>query len=217
MVMVNTSRGDRSLRSLIDTENGTVDRELYVNPDIFAQELEQIFRRCWLFLGHERLVPNPGDFVLTRMGTEEILLVRDRKDLQIRAFLNSCRHRGEKVCRYDQGNALVFTCPFHAWTYDATGQLVGAAGTTSRTRTPASSTASGASRGSSVQELLRNAVGDLGQERPVVRGIPGPVRRERAVHVPVERRGGQRARGVHAVAAVAPADQLEGAGVHLLP
>ena len=128
VVMINTSRGDRSLRSFIDTEHGTLSRELYVNPDIFQQELEQIFARCWLFLGHESLVPNPGYFMITRMGTEEVVLVRDRKDGQIRAFLNSCRHRGEKVCRYDQGNALVFTCPFHAWTYDTKGKLVGANG-----------------------------------------------------------------------------------------
>jgi phenylpropionate dioxygenase-like ring-hydroxylating dioxygenase large terminal subunit len=126
--MINTTLGDRSLRSFIDTENGTLSREIYVHPDIFQQELEQIFARCWLFLGHESLVPNPGDFMVTRMGTEEVILVRDRKDHQIRAFLNSCRHRGEKVCRYDQGNALVFTCPFHAWTYDSKGQLVGAQG-----------------------------------------------------------------------------------------
>lgn len=117
-----------SLRGLIDAERGTIRRELYTREDIFQQEQERIFRRCWLFLGHESMVPNPGDFVLTRMGTEEILLVRDRKDKQIRAFLNSCRHRGEKVCRYDEGNALVFTCPFHAWTYDSRGGLVGAAG-----------------------------------------------------------------------------------------
>ena len=121
MVMINTSVGDRSLRSLIYTDHGTLSRELYVNPDIFEQELEQIFARCWLFIGHESLVPNPGDFMVTRMGTEEVILVRDRKDRQIRAFLNSCRHRGEKVCRYDQGNGLVFTCPFHAWTYDTKG------------------------------------------------------------------------------------------------
>jgi phenylpropionate dioxygenase-like ring-hydroxylating dioxygenase large terminal subunit len=128
MVTVATTRGDRFLRSFIDTDRGTVSRELYVNEDVFQQELEQIFGRCWLFLGHESQVPNPGDFTITRMGTEEVLLVRDRKDKQIRAFLNSCRHRGEKVCRYDQGNALVFTCPFHAWTYDSAGRLVGAAG-----------------------------------------------------------------------------------------
>ena len=128
MVAVSKSREDRALRSFIDTEKGTLSRELYVNEEVFAQEMEQIFRRCWLFLGHESLVPNPGDFVVTRMGTEEVLVVRDRKDKQIRAFLNSCMHRGEKVCRYDQGNALVFTCPFHAWTYDSTGRLVGASG-----------------------------------------------------------------------------------------
>ncbi|NIO12060.1 MAG: Rieske 2Fe-2S domain-containing protein, partial [Deltaproteobacteria bacterium] len=122
-----TAHGDRSLRSLIDTEQGTVSRELYTNPDIFEQEQEQIFGRCWLFLGHESQLKNPGDFVVTRMGTEEVLLVRDRKDKRIRAFLNSCAHRGMKVCRYDQGNALVFTCPFHAWTYDTAGRLVGAA------------------------------------------------------------------------------------------
>ncbi|MGH9028931.1 MAG: aromatic ring-hydroxylating oxygenase subunit alpha, partial [Acidimicrobiales bacterium] len=125
---VGTSKGDRFLRSFIDTERGTVSRELYINPDVFQMEMEQIFRRCWLFLGHESLVPNPGDFMVTRMGTEEVILVRDRKDHQIRAFLNTCRHRGEKVCRYDQGNALVFTCPFHAWTYDSAGRLVGASG-----------------------------------------------------------------------------------------
>src|SRR5436853_596056 len=71
MVMINTSVGDRSLRSFIDTEHGTLSRELYVNPDIFQQELEQIFGRCWLFIGHESLVPNPGDFMTTRMGGEE--------------------------------------------------------------------------------------------------------------------------------------------------
>ncbi len=128
MTTIHTSKGDRFLRSFIDTEHGTISRELYVNEDIFQMELEQIFGHCWLFLGHESQVPNPGDFFVSRMGTEEVLVVRDRKDKQIRAFLNSCRHRGEKVCRYDQGNALVFTCPFHAWTYDSAGRLVGAAG-----------------------------------------------------------------------------------------
>ncbi len=126
MVAIIRVRGDRSIRDYINPERGTVSRELYVNPDIFEQEMEQIFQRCWLFLGHESQLPNPGDFVISRMGAEEVILVRDRKDNQIRAFLNSCRHRGMKVVRYDQGNALIFTCPFHAWTYDTKGALVGA-------------------------------------------------------------------------------------------
>ncbi|MGH8055978.1 MAG: Rieske 2Fe-2S domain-containing protein, partial [Candidatus Entotheonellia bacterium] len=53
--------------------------------------------------------------------------MRDRSDKSIRAFLNSCRHKGMKVCRYDDGNTLVFTCPFHGWSYDTKGRLVGVA------------------------------------------------------------------------------------------
>ena len=125
MANIITSRGERSLRSLIDVNEGTVSRELYVNEDIFAQELEMIYNRCWLFLGHESQLPNPGDFVITRMGTEEVLMVRDRETKQIRAFLNSCAHRGMKVCRYDEVNTPVFTCPYHGWSYATDGNLVG--------------------------------------------------------------------------------------------
>jgi phenylpropionate dioxygenase-like ring-hydroxylating dioxygenase large terminal subunit len=124
--MVTILRPDEgSLRSLFDFERGTISREVYVNEDIYQQELEQIYQRCWLFIGHESQVPNPGDFLVTRMGEEEVIMVRGRKDKKIRAFLNSCRHKGMKVCRYDDGNTLVFTCPFHAWTYDTDGRLVG--------------------------------------------------------------------------------------------
>ena len=73
------SFGDRSLRSLVDLDRGLVSREIYVNKDLYAMELEQIFTRAWLFIGHESQVPNPGDFVVSRMGEEEVILVRDRK------------------------------------------------------------------------------------------------------------------------------------------
>ena len=93
---------------LVDSEHGLLSRRIFIEPDIYEQELTQIFARCWLFLGHESQIPNPGDFVVTRMGEEEIILVRDRRDKRIHAFLNSCRHKGMKVCRYDDGNTLVF-------------------------------------------------------------------------------------------------------------
>jgi phenylpropionate dioxygenase-like ring-hydroxylating dioxygenase large terminal subunit len=115
---------DRALRELVDVEHGRVSRQVYVNDEIFRQEQERIFMRAWLFVGHESMVANPGDFAASRMGAEEVLLVRDQQD-KIHVFLNTCRHRGMKVCRYDRGNALVFTCPFHAWTYDTAGRLVG--------------------------------------------------------------------------------------------
>src|SRR5487761_1064040 len=115
---------ERSLRSLVDVDNGMISREVYTNEDIYRQELEQIYARAWLFVGHESMVPNPGDFLQSRMGEESVLLVRDHKG-KLHVFLNTCRHRGNKVCRYDDGNARLFTCSFHGWSYDTDGRLVG--------------------------------------------------------------------------------------------
>ena len=59
-----------------------------------------------------------------RMGEESVILCRDRAGA-VHVFLNSCRHRGMKVCRYDEGNTTVFTCPYHGWSYGTDGALVG--------------------------------------------------------------------------------------------
>ena len=97
MATTDKSRGDRSLRAVVDVERGMVGREVYVNEAIYQQELEQIFARAWLFIGHESQVPNPGDFVVSRMGEEEVIMVRDRKDKRLHVFLNSCHHKGMKA------------------------------------------------------------------------------------------------------------------------
>src|SRR3989449_2919583 len=120
MVMTRES----SFRELVDISHGEISREIFVNPDIYQQEQEQVFARSWLFVGHESQVPNPGDYFQSRMGEESVLLVRDRRG-ELHVFLNTCRHRGMKVCRYDDGNALLFTCPFHGWSYDTEGRLIG--------------------------------------------------------------------------------------------
>jgi len=111
------------LESLVDTTRGTISREIFVNPDIFEQELEQIFARSWLMVGHESQIPKPNDYVVSRMGLDSVIVTRDPQN-QIHVLLNSCRHRGMKVCRYDQGNARSFTCPYHAWSYSIDGSLV---------------------------------------------------------------------------------------------
>ena len=58
------------------------------------------------------------------MGEESVILTRDSKGV-MHAFLNTCRHRGMKVCRYDEGNTSVFTCPYHGWSFANDGRLVG--------------------------------------------------------------------------------------------
>jgi phenylpropionate dioxygenase-like ring-hydroxylating dioxygenase large terminal subunit len=109
---------------LVDLATGQISREIFVNDDIYAQEQERLFARAWLFVGHESQIPNPGDFFVSRMGEESVILCRDRAG-KVHVFLNSCRHRGMKVCRYDDGNTAVFTCPYHGWSYGTDGQLVG--------------------------------------------------------------------------------------------
>lgn len=111
------------LDGMVDASSGTISRRIFVDEEIFEQELEQLFARAWLFIGHESQVPNPGDFFLSRMGTESVILTRDDAG-ELHVLLNSCRHRGMKVCRYDEGNTLQFTCPYHGWSYSVDGSLV---------------------------------------------------------------------------------------------
>lgn len=112
-----------SLDALVDIPNGTVSREIFVNPDILEQELEMVFARSWLMVGHESQIPNADDYVVSRMGKDSVILTRDRQH-NIHVLLNSCMHRGMKVCRSDAGNARTFTCPYHGWSYSTDGNLV---------------------------------------------------------------------------------------------
>ncbi len=68
-------------------------------------------------------IPKPGDFFSTYMGTDPILVVR-QKDKSVKALLNFCRRRGMRVCRADLGNAKAFTCTYYGWAYDTSGKLV---------------------------------------------------------------------------------------------
>ena len=116
-----------SIDELVRADEGLVRRRIFSDEEIFRDEQRRIFSRAWLFVGHESLIPNPDDYFLSRMGTEQVILTRNRQG-RIHVLLNSCAHRGMKLCRYDQGNSRTFTCPYHGWSFSTDETLVERAG-----------------------------------------------------------------------------------------
>ena len=109
---------------LVNMKKGLISRDIFTAEDIYQAELERIFPRSWLFVGHESQIPENGDYILARMAEESVILNRDRNG-KLHVFLNNCRHRGMRVCRYDKGNTRKFMCPFHAWVFSDQGELIG--------------------------------------------------------------------------------------------
>ncbi len=112
-----------------DREKGVFryDRAAMTSPAILESERERIFDQCWLYVGHESEVEQPGDYRRRTVAGQPLFMVRGR-DGQVRVFLNSCPHRGALICRRDAGNTQVFQCFYHAWTFFYTGELIGVPG-----------------------------------------------------------------------------------------
>src|SRR5690349_7551291 len=115
---------ESTMHPLVDTENSLVSRHAFWDPAIHREELERIFRRCWLFVAHETEIAEPGDYVTRRMGVDPVIVVRD-EDGRPRVFMNTCPHRGTQLCRADLGNTSLFRCSYHGWTFDSTGACRG--------------------------------------------------------------------------------------------
>ncbi|HZO80115.1 MAG TPA: aromatic ring-hydroxylating dioxygenase subunit alpha [Candidatus Binataceae bacterium] len=95
---------------------------LYSDPDVFEDELERIFHRGWVYVGHANEIPNPGDFRLAQIGRVPVIMVRDEQGT-VQVLLNRCRHRAATVCQLTRGNTQRFRCAYHGWTYKCSGEL----------------------------------------------------------------------------------------------
>jgi benzoate/toluate 1,2-dioxygenase subunit alpha len=110
-----------SLAQLI--EPGRIHRRVYTDPVIFDLEMERLFGRAWLFVGHESQIKKPGDFVTTDLGKYPVILTR-HKDYTVRVLINRCTHRGPKVLSEKCGHRNHFTCLYHGWNFDTDGKLL---------------------------------------------------------------------------------------------
>ena len=95
----------------------------YTDLNLYNLEMEKIFYKSWLMVFREDEIPNPGDYKIWNKLNKDILVVR-QKDLSIKAFYNTCMHRGAPVVRDSKGNTNLLRCQYHSWTYDLNGDLV---------------------------------------------------------------------------------------------
>ena len=112
------------LKKLIKEQksNHTLDQSFYSDKSIFKLDLEKIFFKQWVFVGHVSRIPKVGDFFLFNIGKESIIIIRDKNDV-IHAHYNVCRHRGSHICLQEEGNKKLLVCPYHAWSYNLDGSI----------------------------------------------------------------------------------------------
>ncbi len=98
---------------------------VYTDPDIFKREMDLIFGgRTYSYVGLEAEIPDPGDFRRTFIGDKPVVFMRDLEG-KVNVVVNRCAHRGVKLCYREHGNVKELICPYHQWTYDLTGKLIG--------------------------------------------------------------------------------------------
>ncbi|KGJ03927.1 Rieske 2Fe-2S family protein [Paracoccus halophilus] len=100
-----------------------LEQPFYTSAEIFQLDMEHIFYREWLYAVPACQLVKPGSYVTMRVGAYNIVIVKGR-DGEIRAFHNSCRHRGSIVCKQREGHVPKLVCPYHQWTYDLDGKLL---------------------------------------------------------------------------------------------
>ncbi len=98
----------------------------YTDPAVFEAEMERIFSRTWVYIGHESEIPHPGDYKTAHIGRQPVIVSRGDGG-EIHVLVNRCVHRGSVVCRSPRGTANYFRCPYHGWVYGKDGSLAGIA------------------------------------------------------------------------------------------
>lgn len=122
------SRGTMNKKTLQQVKEkmseGLLPQWVLTDPDIYNLEMTAVFGKTWQFLAHESELKEPGSFVSRWMVDDPVLLVKTNSG-EVKAFLNSCTHRGTHLCTADFGKKKTFTCPYHGWSFNLEGDLIG--------------------------------------------------------------------------------------------
>ena len=114
---------ERVQAALAERRSGySLPQAMYLDPTLYEADLEAVFAAEWLFACNGCEIPRPGDYITFEVGRDPVVVLRDR-DGQIRAFHNSCRHRGSRICQAETGHATRLICPYHQWVYELDGSL----------------------------------------------------------------------------------------------
>ena len=103
--------------------NFSLPQPFYGDADFHQLDLDLIWNRNWLFAGPQCLIPATGNWFTVDVGSTSLAIVRGA-DGAVRAFYNTCRHRGSKVCVGEHGKTAKLVCSYHQWTYDLDGRLL---------------------------------------------------------------------------------------------
>jgi phenylpropionate dioxygenase-like ring-hydroxylating dioxygenase large terminal subunit len=115
---------DPIARALAEHRSGySLPAELYLSSEVFELEFQFLLGRHWVALGHRGLIPNNGDYFVTEIAGESLIVVRDARG-QIQVLANVCSHRGSRLVDAPCGTARAFVCPYHAWTFGLDGMLL---------------------------------------------------------------------------------------------
>lgn len=116
----------------VPEESFTLPSYMYTDPEIFELEKEKIFYKTWQYVGHKSLFSKPGDYQTLRICDQHIFVIMG-DDYRLRAFYNVCQHRAHELLPEGFGNvARAIICPYHAWTFEKSGELRGAPRSESR-------------------------------------------------------------------------------------
>lgn len=126
--LARTSKDAQDVSLLVDDDGHRfrLHSSVYTDQRLFDLEMRRVFLNSWVFVAHEAMLPEPGDYVTSTIGKQPVIVTRDEQG-EIHVLLNRCAHRGSVVCRQTSGHASTFRCPYHGWVYGNDGRLVGAA------------------------------------------------------------------------------------------